>query len=87
MILIRLRGILTSGDQKLAETSEGQVLLKESRRRIFEVSRQFFEDLVSNTTGCRLVSFHTDMSAKTGERILVLTVDENLEKRFRTHDK
>ena len=82
MILIRLRGILTPGDQKLAETPEGQALLKESRRRIFEGSRPFFEELVVNVTGCRLVSFHTDMSTKTGERILVLTVNENLEKLF-----
>lgn len=78
MVLIPLPGISTSGDQKLAETSEGQVLLKESRRRIFEVSRQFFEELVSNAKGCRLLSFHTDMSTKTGERILVLTVDQIL---------
>lgn len=82
MILVRLRGILTPGDQKLAESTEGQALLKESRRRIFEVSRPFFEELVMNVTGCQLLSFHTDMSTKTGERILVLTVNENLERIF-----
>ena len=82
MVLIRLRGILTCGDQKLAETPEGQVLLKESRRRLFEVSRKFFAELVSNATGCQLVSFHSDMSTKTGERILVLTVNESLDKIF-----
>jgi uncharacterized protein YbcI len=32
--------------------------------------------------GSRLVSFHTYMSTKTGERVLVLTVDKNLEDVF-----
>jgi uncharacterized protein YbcI len=32
--------------------------------------------------GCTLVSLHTDMSTRTGERVIVLTVDVNLDERF-----
>jgi len=79
MILIRLRGVLTTGDLKLAETREGQALLKETRRQLFESSVATFEELVAQITGCKLVSFHTDISTKTGERIIVLTLDQNLD--------
>lgn len=83
MILIRLRGILTPGDRKLAETHQGQVLLKETRRQLFESSIAYFEQMVAQTTGCRLVSFHTDISTKTGERVVVITTDKNLDTLYR----
>jgi uncharacterized protein YbcI len=83
MILIRLRGVLSAGDRKLAETREGQVLLKETRRHLFESSIASFEAIISQTIGCKLVSFHTDISTKTGERIIVLTTDTNLDTLYR----
>jgi uncharacterized protein YbcI len=83
MILIRLRGVLTTGDRKLAETREGQALLKETRRQIFESSIAVFEEIIAQTMGCKLVSFHTDISTKTGERIVVMTTDTNLDTLYR----
>jgi uncharacterized protein YbcI len=83
MILTRLRGILSPADSKLAETPDGQALVKESRRKLFETSRQTFDEMVEQIVGCKLVSFHTDMSAKTGERVIVLTVDTNLDTLYR----
>jgi uncharacterized protein YbcI len=83
MILIRLRGVLTAGDRKLAETREGQALLKETRRQIFETSIAIFEEMIAQTIGCKLVSFHTDISTKTGECIVVLTIDTNLDTLYR----
>jgi uncharacterized protein YbcI len=75
MILVRLRGILTPAEQKLAESAEGQRLVKETRRQLFETSRTLIEKIVHDVCGCQVVSFHTDMSTRTGERIIVLTVD------------
>jgi uncharacterized protein YbcI len=83
MVLIRLRGVLTAGDRKLAETREGQALLKETRRKLFESSISLFEELVAQALNCRLISLHTDFSTKTGERVIVLTTDQNLDKLFR----
>jgi uncharacterized protein YbcI len=83
MILIRLRGLLTAGDRKLAETQEGQVLLKETRRQLFQSCMDTFEDMIRQTIGCKLISLHTDFSTKTGERIIVLTTDTNLEALYR----
>ena len=83
MVLIRLRGVLTLGECKLTETREGQALLKESRRQLFESCRTIFEEMIVRITGCKLISFHTDMNTATGERIIVLTTDTNLEALYR----
>lgn len=83
MILVRLQGILTPAEQKLAETKEGQSLVKETRRQLFETSRPLLEEMVATVTGLKLVSLHTDMSTRTGERVVVLIVDGNLDKLFR----
>jgi len=83
MVLIRLRGLLTAGDRKLAETRDGQALLKETRRQLFETSIATFEEMVSKIIGCQMVSFHTDISTKTGERIIVLTTNTNLDTLYR----
>lgn len=83
MILIRLRGVLTAGDRKLAETREGQALLKETRQKLLESSITIFEEMVKQTIGCKLVCFHTDISTRTGERIIVMTIDTNLDTLYR----
>ena len=83
MILVRLRGIITPAERKLAESREGQNLVKETRRQLFESSRPLIEEMVKQIIGCQLISLHTDMSVKTGERIIVLTLDTNLDTLYR----
>jgi uncharacterized protein YbcI len=78
MVLIRLRGVLTPAEAKLAENREGQSLVKESRRQLFETSRPLIESMVRDILGVGLISLHTDMSTRTGERVVVLTVDADL---------
>ena len=82
MILVRLNGILTPAEAKLSETREGYLLVKEIRRQLFEASRSIVEEIVENILGCQVISMHSDMSTRTGERIIVLTVDKNLDKSF-----
>ncbi|MDX2138756.1 MAG: DUF2294 domain-containing protein [Chloroflexota bacterium] len=82
MIVVRLRGILAPAESRLAENPENRELIKETRRRLFETARPMIEEMVREITGCNVVSLHTDMSTKTGERIIVLTVDTDLDKRF-----
>lgn len=82
MILVRLRGILTPAEMKLAESREGRELVKETRRQLFESSRPLIESMVRDIAECNLISLHTDMSTKTGERVVVLTVDVNLDQYF-----
>ena len=82
MIIVRLRGILTPAELKLCESREGRDLVKETRRQLFESARPLIEDAVRRAAGCNVTSLHTDMSTRTGERVVVLTVDTNLEHEF-----
>ena len=83
MILVRLLGLMTPAENKLAETSDGRSLIKETRRQLFESSKPMLEEIVSSVTGTALISLHTDMSTVTGERIVVFTVDQDLTRQFR----
>lgn len=82
MILVRLQGLMTPAEHKLAESDQGRELLKEMRRRLFEGARGAIEALVRTIVGCEVISLHTDMSTKTGERIVVLVVDDNLDEKY-----
>ncbi len=87
MILVRLQGLMTPAEHKLASDREGRDLVKEMRRQLFESSRTVLEEIVEQVTGCTMISLHTDMSTKTGERIVILVVDENLDKKFPASSK
>ena len=82
MILVRLRGVLTPAESKLALNPEGHELIKQVRRQLLEGSRSILEAIVLEKTGCQVVSLHTDISVKTGERIMVFTLAEKLEVRL-----
>ena len=82
MVLVRVRGVLTPAEVKLAQTPNGRELVKESRRQLFEQSRDHIEQIVREILSCLLVSMHTDISTRTGERIVVLTLDKDLDERF-----
>ena len=82
MILFRLKGVLTPAESALAEEREGQELVKEMRRQLNEASRPHFERIVRDVLGLKVISLHTDMSAKTGERIIVLVVEKDIENLF-----
>ena len=82
LILVRLRDILTSAETALGRDREGQALVKEVRRQLHEISRSLIEQIVKEILGYDVISLHTDMSVKTGERIIVLVVDGNLDELF-----
>ena len=83
MILARLQGVLTPAEETLARDPEGHNLIKEVRRRLIEGSRHLLDDMIQGITGVQVVSLHSDMSIKQGERIIVFTLAEDLEAKFR----
>jgi uncharacterized protein YbcI len=83
LILIRLRGVLTPAEERLSVDPNGRHLLKGVRTRLIENSRDILEEAIGGLTGVSIVSLHSDLSIRTGERIIVLTLSENLEAQFR----
>jgi len=52
------------------------------RTRLIENSRSLLDQVIENLTGVAVVSLHSDLSIRTGERVVVFTLAENLEARF-----
>jgi uncharacterized protein YbcI len=82
LIIIRLKGFLSQSEQKLAENSQGVELLKKVRMMLFENSRSCLVALIKEIVDVEVISTHSDVSTKTGEKIIVMTVDENLEEKL-----
>jgi uncharacterized protein YbcI len=82
MVLVRLKGVLTPAEQQLAKNPEGMALIKKIRSNLMEQGRAMLKEMVEKITACKAVSLHTDVSTKTGERVLIFTLDGNLEDHF-----
>ena len=77
MVLVRLKSVLTPVEIKLAETEDprkGRDLIKQVRMELLEVGRSTLESVIQELTGCSVESLHTDISTRTGERIIVFTL-------------
>lgn len=84
MIFVRLKGVLTPAEEQLAKTGEGAELIKKTRMQLLEGARVLLESIVSDITKCQVRSLHTDISTKTGERIIIFTLEQDLEVKFVT---
>ncbi len=82
VILIRLKGVLTPAEEQLAKTTEGALLIKKTRVQLLEGARTLLGNIVTVITGCNIKSLHSDISTKTGERVIVFVIDQNMESRF-----
>ncbi|HAR63081.1 MAG TPA: hypothetical protein DCS13_06410 [Candidatus Margulisbacteria bacterium] len=82
MILIRLKGVLTPAEEQLTKTIEGADLVKKTRVKLLEGARILLEKIVNTITSCQIKSLHSDISTKTGERIIVFSLDQNLEEKL-----
>jgi len=82
MVLVRLKGVLTPAEEQLTKSAEGADLIKRTRMQLIEGARALLENMVSDITCCQIRSLHTDISTKTGERVIIFTLDQNLDDRF-----
>jgi len=83
MVIVRFKGSLSRVEQHLAQQSEGRKLIKEMRVVLREGCSGDLQDIVAQETGCRVVSSHSDISTRTGERIEIYVLDRNLERELR----
>lgn len=79
MVLIRLKGVLTPAEEKLAKDEGGAELIKQMRMRLVESSRPLLVQIIEGKSGAKVMTVHTDISTATGERVFVFGLDRNLE--------
>lgn len=79
MIIVRLLGFLSPAEQKLTADTHGVVLFKKMRTSLFEGGREYLETLIEDIIDVAVISTHSDISTKTGEKVIIITTDSNLE--------
>jgi uncharacterized protein YbcI len=78
MVIVRLQRVLTPAEQQLAGAPyemRGRTLIKQVRTELLEKARPLLERIITNLTGRRVKSLHTDISTMTGERVIIFTMD------------
>lgn len=86
MVIVVLKGILTPAEYKLSETTEGLLSVKKIRSDLVESGRDKLNEMIRNLTGEEVITFHTDISTKNGERIMVFRLSGDLEKKLNLGD-
>lgn len=79
MVIVLLKGILTVAERNLARTHEGMLSIKKIRTDLVESGYEELKTVLANLTGSTVISFHTDISTQTGERVMVFIMQESLE--------
>ncbi len=82
MVLVRLKNVLTPAELKLAESESrerGRYLIKQMRQELIERGRPLLDAVIKDILDLDVISLHTDISAKTGERVIVFTLERRPE--------
>lgn len=78
-VLIRLKGVLTPAERQLAKTAEGIDMVKRLRQNLIAQGRDKLCEQVSEITGANTLALFTDIDVQIGERVLVFTVDRDIQ--------
>jgi len=84
LVLVRLKNVLTPAEQQLAtddDSDRGRGLIKQLRQQLLERGRPILESIILEHLGIPAKSLHTDISTRTGERIIVFTLTQPVEKK------
>ena len=79
LVVVRLHGMMSQGEKKLCLERGGIELFKQMRSRLVEGSGAEIKKIVSEACGREVVTMHTDISSRTGERVFVFALDEPVE--------
>jgi uncharacterized protein YbcI len=82
IVLVRLKGVITRAEHHLATSGDagrGRELIKQTRMELIEKARPLLESVIESIVGHAVVSLHTDISTRTGERIIIFTLEKEPE--------
>ncbi len=79
MVIVVLKGVLTPAEEKLVVTQEGLMAIKRMRSDLVESGVDHLYSLVEEATGTKVTSFFTDISTRSGERVMVFMMDSSLD--------
>lgn len=82
ILLVRLKGVLTPAERQLAKTVEGIDMVKRLRQNLIAQGRDRLCEQVGEITDAKVIALFTDIDTYVGERVLVFTLDRDIETAF-----
>lgn len=83
MVLVRLKGVLTPAERQLAKNIEGIDMVKRMRQNLIAQGRERLCSQIAAITGVEVTGLFTDIETHIGERIIVFTLESDLDSTFR----
>ncbi|MEK7166072.1 MAG: DUF2294 domain-containing protein [Patescibacteria group bacterium] len=80
MVIVRLKGKLLPIEEQLLNGAQGIALVKTIRKAFHELNTHKLRGMIEEVTGYKVVSSHSDVSTKTGEKFEAFILDSDLEK-------
>ena len=81
-ILVRLKGVLTQAERQLAKNADGIEMVKRMRQNLIAQGRENLCGEITSLTGIKVTGLFTDIDTQIGERMIVFTLDQDLESAF-----
>lgn len=82
MVIVVLRGILTPAEYSVCKNNEGLLSVKEHRNSLVESGLEELKEIILTITGEEVRSFHTDLSTRTGERVILFKLSGDLQSKL-----
>jgi uncharacterized protein YbcI len=82
MVIVVLQGILTPAEYTLCREKERLLSVKENRNSLVESGLKDLKEIILTFTGEEVVSFHTDISTQTGERVMIFKLSSDLQSKL-----
>ena len=79
VVMVRLDEVQTPAERQLTRTPEGSEMVRRIGRTLFVQGREQLCRQLDDITGARTIGLFTDIDTQLGERIIVLTLDRDLE--------
>jgi len=82
LVLIRLKGVLTQAERQLAKSENGVEMVKAMRQNLITQGREKLCSQLTEITGATVIGLFTDIDVRIGERVIVFSLDQDLESKF-----
>jgi uncharacterized protein YbcI len=78
MVVIRLKGVLTQAERRLAKNADGIEMVKRLRQTLMAQGKDRLCSEIATITGVKVTGLFTDIDTQIDERIMVFTLDQDL---------
>ena len=79
MVLVRLKGVLTLAERRLAKNAEGIDMVKRMRQNLIAQGREKLCSQVGVIMGTEVTGLFTDIETHIGERMIVFTLETDFD--------